>query len=478
MKKRMISLLVLIVLASSVYGGDFAPISDVLSVNEVSVFNKENPAVVFGNGYCLFVWDSYSQDGSNKGIYARRCDSFGMPLGEEFLVNTYTSNVQENPTVAFGNEIYFVVWEGKGSDDSYGVFGQLLNSDGSKLGSEFRVNSYRTNIQKNPSIAYAHDNFMVIWEGEGLEDNYGVYGQIYTVDDNDGVMALGNQFLINTKIEEGEGNPDASAYRLNYVVVWDGPDGSGKGVYGQRYDSSGHTLLDEFLVNDNTHLNQRNPAIATSRYGEFIIVWENQSGVNSEIIGNRYSITGPLLWSMQIHRNTAGTKTLPKIAVNEDYLVVVWQNNSDIAGRIFNPDGTAYSDEFLIAENGQKPSVELYQDKFITTWQAPSTELKSRTYYIGTVTDADNDGSNSFFDCNDNDNAIHPGIAENLVHDNCDDGKDNDCDSQIDVCGDDYFMSIVDNILTNYIVNQVHRGNKEKLITDFKNPLKLFLGIE
>src|SRR5690349_14830617 len=67
------------------------------------------------------------------------------PAGAEFHVNTTTVDEQTNPVVAMdsvGN--YVVVWESTGQDQAFslGVYGQLYNAAGAKVGAEFLVNTF------------------------------------------------------------------------------------------------------------------------------------------------------------------------------------------------------------------------------------------------------------------------------------------------------------------------------------------------
>ena len=48
-----------------------------------------------------------------------------------------------------------------------------------------------------------------------------------------------------------------------FIVTWtsDGQDGSGLGVYGQRFDGAGSALGSEFPINNYTNGQQENPAV-------------------------------------------------------------------------------------------------------------------------------------------------------------------------------------------------------------------------
>ena len=82
----------------------------------------------------------------------------------------------------------------------------------------------------------------------------------------------------------------------NYVVVWQShnQDGSGWGVYAQRFDVNGNKLGGEFRVNTTTAGDQTNPAVAMDPGGDFVIAWQstNQDGSGWGIYAQRYNAAG------------------------------------------------------------------------------------------------------------------------------------------------------------------------------------------
>src|SRR5438552_10455192 len=140
----------------------------------------------------------------------RTAGAQGNPLGPEFRVNTYTTSHQAFPSVGAGSGGNFVVvWASAGQDGSgSGIFGQRYSSSGPALGPEFRVNTYTTTDQSSPAVA-----------------------------------------------------ADAAG---NFVVVWSSldQDGSGSGIFGQRYASTGARLGADLGVNAFTSHNQSGPSAA------------------------------------------------------------------------------------------------------------------------------------------------------------------------------------------------------------------------
>jgi hypothetical protein len=134
-------------------------------------------------GNFVVAWTSAGQDGSTLGVFGQQFALNGAPVGGEFRVNTYTTSYQHRPAVATDGASNFVVTWSSYSQDGFdeGVFGQRYVSTGTPLGPEFRVNTYTTYAQTRPSVAAdTVGNFVVVWDtqvqdGSGL----GVFGQRY-----------------------------------------------------------------------------------------------------------------------------------------------------------------------------------------------------------------------------------------------------------------------------------------------------------
>ena len=201
----------------------------------------------------MVVWQSYVQDGNHRGIFGQRFSAAGAPLGAEFQVNTFTLFTQVRPTVASDASGNFVVtWTSQYQDGpSFGVFGQRFSAAGAPLGAEFRVNTYTTNNQMLSSVASdPSGNFLVVWQsafqdggGPGPPGgDFGVFGQNFSA----AGAPLGGEFRVNTHTAREQVWPAVAAQGIGkFVVTWDSDmqDGSGWGVFGQRYASVQPTAL-------------------------------------------------------------------------------------------------------------------------------------------------------------------------------------------------------------------------------------------
>ena len=93
----------------------------------------------------------------------------------------------------------------------------------------------------------------------------------------DATVASGPEFQVNTYTLHNQKSPKvASDDAGDYVVVWNShyEDGSGYGVYAQRYNSTGAAQGSEFQVNTYTSGNQEQADVAMDSAGDFVVVWE------------------------------------------------------------------------------------------------------------------------------------------------------------------------------------------------------------
>ena len=282
----------------------------------------------------------------------------GLPIGSEFQINTYTSNGQYSPRVAkdaAGN--FVVVWYSSHQEgDNNGVFGQRFSSSGARLGTEFQVNTYTTNNQSYPAVASdAAGDFVVVWQSDQDGSGRGIFGQRF---DSAGAP-LGTEFQVNTYTTSGQDYPMvASDAAGNFLVVWQSfQDGDGEGVFGQRYDSTGNTVGTEFQVNAYTSGNQGFPVVAIGPTGSFVVIWadsEQDSGLG--VFGRRFSSTGtPLGTDFQVNTYTTGNRQYPTLASDAaGNFVVAWQSygqdgDSDgVFGQRFSSNGAAVGTEFQV----------------------------------------------------------------------------------------------------------------------------------
>jgi large repetitive protein len=152
------------------------------AVNQYTTSNQQDVSVSVGeNGNFVVTWSSLDQDGDLQGVYARQFDASGVPLGNEFRVNTTTSGNQQNPTVSLDkNGDFIITWTSFGQDGGgAGVYAQRYSAAGVPQGGEFLVNTTTNQDQRNSTVALDEDGDAVItWMGKDTNAN-GIFAQVY-----------------------------------------------------------------------------------------------------------------------------------------------------------------------------------------------------------------------------------------------------------------------------------------------------------
>ncbi len=131
-------------------------------------------------------WVSEGQDGSAGGVYQQRYSITGAALGHEVQVNTTTVNSQWGAkTIGLSDGGWVVVWYSYDQDgDMYGIYQQRYAANGQTVGGETRVNTTTYDDQNLSSAAALPDGgWVVTWTADGQDGSgAGVYQQRFNKD--------------------------------------------------------------------------------------------------------------------------------------------------------------------------------------------------------------------------------------------------------------------------------------------------------
>jgi hypothetical protein len=368
----------LLISAAAVAPASQVAVGPELQANTYTTSDQDSPAVgAAWDGAFVVTWESFLQDGSREGVFARRFSSSGGAAGAEFQVNEFTTDLQRDPRIALDHEGNFVVaWQSNPyvrndttaqDGDNAGVFARRFASDGSPRGTEFQVNTYTTGDQEHPDVASAENgNFVVVWgsaptlgnPASSGQDGFssGVYAQRFT---SDGTPS-GTEFRVNTYTNSAQTYPRVAADAPgNFVVVWRSNQGGDDfGIFAQRFASNGSTLGTEFHVNTYTTGLQERPAIDADAAGNFVITWQSdqQDGGSRGVFAQRYGSDGLAAGTeFQVNTYTTSYQGFPDVALNDAAeFTIVWQSfdqgadGFDIFAKRYSSDGTPECEETRI----------------------------------------------------------------------------------------------------------------------------------
>jgi hypothetical protein len=310
-------------------------------VNSATAGDQRYPDIgIDGKGDFVVAWQSVAPAND---IQARLFDRTGAPLGADFRVNAYSTGIQNAPRVsmdAAGN--FVVVWQGVGPGEAlYGIFGRRFDAAGTPIGGDFHVNVATAGAQRRPDVAVTSNGFAVVWDGPDASSN-GVFARLY---DAAGAPASG-EIAVPTAAAS-QSTPTVGAQGTGFVVAWTSysQDGSHNGVFAQRFSGAGAPSGGELAVNTQTADSQAFPTLASDELGNFVVVWESflQDGSMSGVFGQRFTAAGARRGA-EFQLNTFVTGTQAEVSVGSDTagnFVAAWsslgQDNSSygVAGRRF-----------------------------------------------------------------------------------------------------------------------------------------------
>ena len=160
------------------------PRTETFKVNTVRFSSITRPSVAMdAAGNFVVTWDGDPNLAGSDDIHARLYDVNGTPLGEQFLVNTTLAGAQQYPQAAMNGDGQFViVWDCRVDPDSESerdIFGRRFDSLGVPLGDEFQINTFVADDQRSPAVAIGPDGrFVAVWQSYAQDSSrYGIFAR-------------------------------------------------------------------------------------------------------------------------------------------------------------------------------------------------------------------------------------------------------------------------------------------------------------
>jgi hypothetical protein len=153
-------------------------------VNTISFRSLTQPSIAMDNyGDFIITWDGHNKYASQDDINARLYEPNGMPICEQFVVNTTMDGPQQDPKVDMNNNREFIiVWNSETDSDvnKKDIFVQRFNYLGQPIGGEFQLNSFVEGDQKYPAVAIGQEaESVVVWQSDKQDgSHYGIFGQM------------------------------------------------------------------------------------------------------------------------------------------------------------------------------------------------------------------------------------------------------------------------------------------------------------
>ncbi|MEO0225725.1 MAG: T9SS type A sorting domain-containing protein [candidate division WOR-3 bacterium] len=355
-----------------------------------------NPAIaVSRSGNFVVTWSDTNKIIQKRRIFARLYDKHGQPIDTTFEVSD--SGITPNfPDISYDrNGNFAIIWADIGTG-SKNIYGQIFDSLGNRIGANFIINDsgrlYWTH-RKDFSFCHLNNNFVVTWNGQ--RGTSGITGSARLFYLNG--QPIGSSFRVNDTSELA--HPSVSSYGIgNFVIVWKKPNGSGD-IYGQKFDSLGNRIGNNFMVNDtSSRITMKKPDKPTviGNNDRFIVAWRRRClPFYHNIVFQVYDRNGVPQGNNRLLSDDKGYayQLGHSIAIGPDKrFFITWTDTRnkwlDVYGKLFDSLGNPLTEDFKVNSdtffnnNNKSSSIAGNGRRFIIIWEDDADTFNYPGYAI------------------------------------------------------------------------------------------------
>jgi len=306
----------------------------------------------------------------------------------------------QNPSIAYGNNVFFVVWEENPANNipmrfEADIKGALVTSSG-VVTKRFTIID-ATSLQCDPCVCYdsATNRFFVVWEdARGSTSNYDVYGRIF-----DGA---GNPVTSDFPVASGPNCQDepwiCSDANGNFMVVYeDGfdPEIGPFSLKAQRFDSNGMAIGSIIPVaTGDSSIDHIFPVVSYCHQTErFLFAWNDADLSAGRYNGNvwgkivdKHGVVVETEFILQAGSQYIRTDAVPYL---DTMFFVSFDGGSDLWGILVSSDGEVQTESHKLSD-GSSVSVDwnnlaVGNGRIFATWEDERDQASEYSDAFGSV---------------------------------------------------------------------------------------------
>ena len=251
-------------------------------MNSYTIFLQVQPAVASdADGDFVVAW-AEPRGAYDSGVFVQRYASSGVPKGAAFQVTNYTTIDYTFPEVFADSDGDFVVaWAGGYVEASYrAVRAKRYDSSGTEQFALVLPGA------AEPAVSgESNGDFVLVWSEETKIGYSAIFGQLYQ---STGAL-LGTEFHVSSDLGlRREYDPSVAADADgDFVVVWENRSNFARNVLGRRFASSGAPLGQDFPVSALTEGYEYAARVSSDPAGNFVVAWNDIIGDVGDFIRTR-----------------------------------------------------------------------------------------------------------------------------------------------------------------------------------------------
>lgn len=287
-------------------------------------------------------------------------------FGDPFNITVFLVSTPKVAAADSGN--YLATWL-SASSGAGKVVGQIFDETGAPLGNNFLIVPEHAVAQASPNAMVDNrtGRMAVVWEDNIFDTGGDVFLRRYSAlgEPEEDVILLVDE----NRRSAAQVLPSAEISIFGEILAaWVDDRNGGNDIYAQSYDIEEDVEIDNFFVagedQGGINFNQLNPSVAIGP-NSYIIVWDDDADGTFGVEGllevlpsferGKNRLANPLQTiRLDISEPPEGDHLhFPKVSIDANSrIVVTWWDNLDgqakILGRLYEPDGTAFTDPFLV----------------------------------------------------------------------------------------------------------------------------------
>ncbi|WP_165681780.1 Ig-like domain-containing protein [Metapseudomonas otitidis] len=334
--------------------------------------NLENilDATLMEDGNIFITWHSDKIDGDGFGIEGIALD-IDTGFYSEFQINTTTKGDQlRASTTQIPGGGFIVIWESwhSGSGD---VMAQIFDDSGMPVGNEFMVNTISTGTQGRPDITTLKDGSLILtwhsYEGNDVVVRTQHYEYNYEEGKISGLAPIGVQSTVHTKTGGDQRTASVTALEDGgYLVTWIRAEGNQWSIMARQFNADGTSTGSADMLVAKSNLAEQsadwNMSTTTTLSDGRVVIGYAKSGNSYDIAFKIYDpASQELSQEFIVNETRNGKQTAPGVTkLSNGNFVVTWDSDDNSGpdqsswgsfGRIYTPDGAPASREFIINTN-------------------------------------------------------------------------------------------------------------------------------
>lgn len=365
------------------------PMTSEIQANSTTAASSQHDLAIDEEGNTVVVW--YQHNGTDQDTYFRLFDSSGTPIGTETIATSNTSGDQFNSSVAADEAGNFVIaFTGYNSvSGTWDIFVRAFQPDGTPIGNDVVVNTTTSGVDNSPKVALDYNGpfnssrFVVSWthhNGSDLDTYYRLMNVDFT-QTTTAPTAFSSETILHTGYSGDQLDSNVAMNNLGqFIVTTQHAPGSGGSVLYRIFAQDGTALTALIEITEGGYLMQQ-PAVAADKKARatlndtedirFILSYIKNHAVNGtyNIATKIINCTDPNTANTddtditcssnntEILDTRANTISKSSPDVDADYLgnfTVAWTdssidgNDSGIAGQSYNYKGAKVGEPFQI----------------------------------------------------------------------------------------------------------------------------------